>query len=88
MALPLCDGNQRTPASIAERHTSSLEEHIACGDGGKHTDELEREAIEEQEGPLPCGEAVALRVRQAEAKKHLLGPVGSRHDFTHWLSEQ
>ena len=44
MALPLCDGNQRTPASIAERHTSSLEEHIACGDGGKHTDELEREA--------------------------------------------
>ena len=51
-------------------------------------DELEREAIEEQECPLPCGEAVALRVRQAEAKKHLLGPVGSRHDFTHWLSEQ
>ena len=51
-------------------------------------DKLELEALEEQEGPLSCGDAVALMVRQAEAKEHLLGPVGSWHAFTHWLLEQ
>jgi hypothetical protein len=64
-----------------QRHQARL----AAWDEQDRLDAARREAYVHDGVEEGSREMIEILVHQAEAKKHLLGPVGSRHDFARWL---